>query len=64
MQVKEYQVLLDCVERGVVCGMTRAYKHTNTPLPEQVHSQVIDAVLFEICEYFDFDNEIHKDIDL
>lgn len=64
MQVKEYQVLLDCVERGVACGMNRAHKHTETPSSEHVRSQVIDAVLFEICEYFDFDSEIHKNVDL
>jgi hypothetical protein len=63
MQVKEYQVLVDCVERGVMHGMNRAHKHTDTPLPEYVNRQVIDAVLSEICEYFNFDNEISQEID-
>jgi hypothetical protein len=57
MRVKEYNVLVDCVERGVTHGMNRAYKHSDTPTPGYINEQVIDAVLLEICEYFDFDNE-------
>jgi hypothetical protein len=63
MQVKEYTVLTDCVERGVAFGMARAYKHSDTPTPEHINGQIIDAVLVEICEYFDFDNEVFKEID-
>jgi hypothetical protein len=54
MQVKEYTVLTDCVERGVAFGMARAYKHSDTPLPEYINGQIVDAVLVEISEYFNF----------
>ena len=54
MQVKEYTVLTDCVERGVSYGMTRAYKHTDTPTTEYIKNQIVDAVLLEISEYFNF----------
>ena len=57
MKVKEYTVLNDCVERGVISGMARAHKHTDTPTAETMRDQVIIAVINEICEYFDFDNE-------
>ena len=57
MQVKEYTVLTDCVERGVAFGMARAYKHSDTPTPEYINSQVVDAVLVEISEYFNFKEE-------
>jgi hypothetical protein len=57
MQVKEYTVLTDCVERGVAFGMSRAYKHTDTPTPEYINSQIVDAVLVEISEYFNFKEE-------
>jgi hypothetical protein len=57
MQVKEYTVLVDCVERGVAYGMNRAYKHSDTPSPEYINQQITDAVLSEICEYFDFKEE-------
>jgi hypothetical protein len=57
MQVKEYTVLTDCVERGVAFGMARAYKHNDTPSPEYINSQIVDAVLVEISEYFNFKEE-------
>ena len=57
MKVKEYTVLSDCVERGVVSGIARAHKHTDTPTPETVRDLVIVAVINEICEYFNFDDE-------
>jgi hypothetical protein len=57
MQVKEYTVLTDCVERGVAFGMARAYKHSDTPSPEYINGQIVDAVLVEISEYFNFKDE-------
>jgi hypothetical protein len=63
MRVKEYTVLVDCVERGVAMGMNRAYKHSDTPGADYINEQVADAVLFEICEYFNFDDEVYKEID-
>jgi len=63
MQVKEYQVLVDCVERGVEFGMARAYKHTDTPTLDYIKRQIEDAVLLEISEYFNFDNETVTEID-
>jgi hypothetical protein len=57
MQVKEYTVLTDCVERGVAHGMARAYKHSDTPSPEYINGQIVDAVLVEISEYFNFKDE-------
>jgi hypothetical protein len=63
MQVKEYNVLSDCVERGIAFGMTRAYKYSDAPTRAYIEEQISDAVLFEICEYFDFDDKVLKDID-
>ena len=57
MQVKEYTVLTDCVERGVAIGMARAYKHSDTPSSEYINGQIVDAVLLEISEYFNFKEE-------
>jgi hypothetical protein len=57
MKVKEYTVLADCVERGVAMGMSRAYKHSDTPALDYIKRQIEDAVLLEICEYFDFKEE-------
>jgi hypothetical protein len=63
MRAKEYSVLVDCVERGVVSGWNRAYKHSDTPTTSYVHEQIADAVLLEISEYFTFDDEVFKESD-
>ena len=63
MKVKEYTVLTDCVERGVAFGMSRAYKHSDTPTLDYIKRQIEDAVLLEISEYFNFDNEGYKEIE-
>ena len=63
MKVKEYTVLSDCVERGVQLGMNRAYKRTDFPTNDQLMSAMFDAVLSEICEYFDFDDNTTMEID-
>jgi hypothetical protein len=63
MQVKEYTVLTDCVERGIVVGWNRAYKHSDTPTTSYIHEQIADAVMLEISEYFNFDDAIFKEVD-
>jgi hypothetical protein len=63
MKAKEYKILVDCVERGIEYGMSRAYKHTDSPTMDYIISQLNDNVLTEICEYFQFDDYISKDSD-
>jgi hypothetical protein len=63
MRVKEYTVLVDCVERGVTLGWNRAYKHSDTPTTSYVHEQIANAVLLEISEYFNFDDDVVTEID-
>jgi hypothetical protein len=63
MQVKEYSVLVDCVERGITHGMNRAHKYSDTPTRAYIEEQIADAVMLEICEYFNFDDEVFKEID-
>lgn len=54
MRVKEYQVLVDCVERGINLGWTRAHKHSDTPCEARIKDAMQQAVMLEVCEYFDF----------
>jgi hypothetical protein len=63
MRVKEYTVLADCVERGVNMGINRAYKHSDTPDTDYIIQQITDAVMLEISEYFDFDDNTTMEID-
>ena len=55
LRLRAFPVLSRAVEEGVAYGWRRAHKHTDTPDPKAIEEQIVDAVLGEICEYFDFD---------
>jgi len=57
MKVKVYNILDRAIEEGVAYGYNRAYKHTDTPTPEQVMREIETAVMNEICEVFDLSND-------
>ena len=56
MKAKEYNLIAQCVETGVVLGWNRAHKHIDDPEPEHIREQIERAVLNEICEWFDFED--------
>lgn len=58
MRVKEYRVLDMAVETGALVGVSRAFKHTDEPTNEQIAEQVRIAVMNEVCEWFEFEDEI------
>jgi len=54
MEVNAYKVLANAVEGGIAYGWGRAHKHYDTPSPETIRQAIEDAVLHEVCEWFDF----------
>ena len=60
MKAKEYPALVDAIDSGVLCGLTRADKHATDPLTDtqrnRVHGQVSRYVLDAICERFHFED--------
>lgn len=60
MKAKEYNLIAQCVENGVMLGWNRAHKHNDEPDPQQIRDAIEQAVLNEICEWFDFE-EIRDD---
>jgi hypothetical protein len=60
MKAKEYNLIIQCVENGIALGWNRAHKHTDTPDAEAIQQAIEDAVLNEICEWFDFEDN-HDD---
>jgi hypothetical protein len=55
MKAKEYNLIAQCVETGVMLGWNRAHKYSNYPDPEAIRDAIEQAVLNEICEWFDFE---------
>lgn len=62
MKAKEYNLIAQCVETGVVLGWNRAHKHINDPEPEHIREQIERAVLNEICEWFDFEDVKNEEV--
>ena len=61
MKAKEYNLIAECVENGIMLGWNRAHKHTDNPEPGFIREQIEQAVLNEICEWFDFEDKYSED---
>jgi hypothetical protein len=55
MKAKEYNLIVQCIEIGVMLGWNRARKHNENPDPETIRNEIEQAVLNEICEWFNFE---------
>ena len=54
MKPKTYQLLEFVIENGLRLGYLRAHKHDNTPSEEHILQQQLDAIMLEIHNWFDF----------
>jgi len=52
---KIYKLLEQCVEDGVMLGKNRAEKYEIDPSNPAYQEYIINAIMNEICEWFDFD---------
>jgi hypothetical protein len=55
--VRERPVIEQCVEVGVGRGIRRAHQHTDAPTREDLEREVVRAILEEIGEWFEFDED-------
>ena len=55
MKAKEYNLIAQCVENGVKLGWNRVNKYHENPDHETICDVIENAVLNEICEWFDFE---------
>jgi hypothetical protein len=60
MKVRAYSVLRRAVEEGVAYGWRRAHKYSEEPDATSIEEQIVTAVLNEVCEYFDFDDDANR----
>lgn len=57
LRVRAYPVLRQAVEAGVAYGWRRAYKYVDNPTESAVRDCIEEAVMGQICEAFEFDEE-------
>ena len=55
MKAKTRRLIEDAIERGIQRGYWRAFKHTDSPDQESIFTNISDCIMFEIDEYFTFD---------
>lgn len=58
MKVKLYTILDRAVEEGAAYGVARAHKHTDEPEPEAIVNEVVSAIMSQICDVIDFEDEL------
>lgn len=68
MQVNMRKLLEQCIDDGMVAGINRAFKHTDTPPPEYIVQCMNEYIWLEIDEYFLFTDlgelqEVLKELD-
>lgn len=56
MTPNKYKLIEFCVETGARMGWSRAHKHTDTPSSNQVQDAIVEAIMLEISEWFDFED--------
>lgn len=62
MKAKEYLLLARCVEDGIQYGINRAHKHTESPTREHLVREIENAVMNEICTWFNFEDSYDEQI--
>jgi hypothetical protein len=55
MTPKFTQLLETCILDGVILGHKRAYKYNDAPSESDINQSIVNEVLNEIHEWFDFD---------
>jgi hypothetical protein len=58
MKPRFMQLLETCIIDGVSFGHAHAYKHNDAPAKHEINEAIVNAVLIEIHEWFEFDDEI------
>ena len=55
MKARTRRIIEDAIEKGIERGYRRAFKHTNSPPEDSIFADISDCIMFEIDEYFTFE---------
>lgn len=55
MKPNLYRIVTECVEVGARRGVNRAFKYTDSPDMETIINNVDQAIMGELCEWFNFE---------
>jgi len=55
MRPKTYRLVEMAVQEGVDYGYGRAFKYSDKPSDSAIKEEILQAVMTQICEWFDFD---------
>ncbi len=61
MTPKTYPLLERCIEDGLVIGFNHAHKHTESPTQSQLFEEQRQAIMSQICEWFDIPTNLPLD---
>lgn len=68
LKPKTYPILVQAIEEGVAHGFHQAYKHAdisnNEPIEHQIKDAITNAVINEICEWFEIDDGLQTNDDV
>lgn len=53
-----YKILSRNIEEGIAYGWSRSHKYIDDPTPDHIKDQIHEAVMNEICEYFQFEDQV------
>jgi hypothetical protein len=54
---REANLMVECVEDGVTCGLQRAFKHSDKPDEHFIIDTITQAVMEQIDAYWSFEDE-------
>jgi hypothetical protein len=54
MKVKMYNLISECIEKGVDRGYNRSYKYIDNPDKHSFVDNIHREIMNELCEYIDF----------
>jgi len=57
MKAKTRKILFESIERGIINGYRRAFKHVDNPSESAIRENIMREITYEIDDNFDFNLE-------